>query len=136
VIDTFNTCSRGPTHRSLTNTGGGYNLGGAGFPQITPRSSRSTVSTFHLRAPSGLKLSIQQFPTKPRGDQTITLASGSLHSTSTVIYHLSITLLTVSHKKMGLTRITRKVNLNATTVSYNSYKLNAQPKQNIKIDSN
>jgi hypothetical protein len=36
AIDTFNTCSRGPTHRSLTDTVGGYN---------------------HLRAPSGLRLS-------------------------------------------------------------------------------
>jgi hypothetical protein len=31
VISTFNTFSWGPTHRSLTDTGGGYNLGGAGF---------------------------------------------------------------------------------------------------------
>jgi hypothetical protein len=32
TIGTFNTCSRGPTHRSLTDTGGGYNLGGASLP--------------------------------------------------------------------------------------------------------
>jgi hypothetical protein len=31
AIGTFNTCSRGPTERSLTNTGGGYNLGGTGL---------------------------------------------------------------------------------------------------------
>jgi hypothetical protein len=31
AIDTFNTCSRGPTHRYLTDTCGGYNLRGAGF---------------------------------------------------------------------------------------------------------
>jgi hypothetical protein len=36
AIATFNTCSRGPTHRSLTDTGRGYNL---------------------LRAPSGFRLS-------------------------------------------------------------------------------
>jgi hypothetical protein len=36
VINTFNTCSRGPTHWSLTDTGGGYNLGGAGLPHHTP----------------------------------------------------------------------------------------------------
>jgi hypothetical protein len=30
AIGTFNTCSRGPTERSLTDTGGGYNLRGAG----------------------------------------------------------------------------------------------------------
>jgi hypothetical protein len=52
--------------------------------------------------------------------------SESLHSTSTTIYHLSIALLTVSDKEIGLTRINIKVNLNATTVPSNSYKLNAQ----------
>jgi hypothetical protein len=38
----------------------------------------------------------------------------------------------VSPKVIGLTRIDRKVNLHATTAPYNSYKLNAQPKYNIK----
>jgi hypothetical protein len=55
AIGTFNTCSQGPTHRSLTNTGGGYNLEGAGFPHTTPRPSQLTVSPFHLRAPPGLQ---------------------------------------------------------------------------------
>jgi hypothetical protein len=32
AIGTFNTFSRGPTERSLIDTGGGYNLGGAGLP--------------------------------------------------------------------------------------------------------
>jgi hypothetical protein len=31
TINTFNTCSQVPTPRSLTDTGEGYNLGGAGF---------------------------------------------------------------------------------------------------------
>jgi hypothetical protein len=39
AIGTFNTCSRGPTHRSLTGTGGDYNPGGAGLSHTTPRSS-------------------------------------------------------------------------------------------------
>jgi hypothetical protein len=34
----------------------GYNLGGAGFPYTTPRPSQPAVSTFHIRAPSGLQL--------------------------------------------------------------------------------
>jgi hypothetical protein len=58
---------------------------------------------------------------------------GSPHLTSTVIYHLSITLLTVSHHKMGVTRINRKVDLNATRVSNNSYRLNAQSKIEQKV---
>jgi hypothetical protein len=55
VISTFNTCSRGPTHRSLIDRGGGYSLEGAGFPYTTPRPSQPTVSPFHLRAPPGLQ---------------------------------------------------------------------------------
>jgi hypothetical protein len=35
VIITFNTCSRGSTHRSLIDTGGGYKLGGAGLSHTT-----------------------------------------------------------------------------------------------------
>jgi hypothetical protein len=54
AISTFNTCSQGLTHRSLTDTGGGYNLGGAGLPYTTPRPSQPVVSTFHLRDTSGL----------------------------------------------------------------------------------
>jgi hypothetical protein len=55
VIVTFNTCSRGSTHRSLIDTAEGYNLGGADFPRSTPRPFQSAVSTFHLRGPSGLQ---------------------------------------------------------------------------------
>jgi hypothetical protein len=36
AIGTINACSQGPTHRSLTDTGGDYNLGGASFPHHTP----------------------------------------------------------------------------------------------------
>jgi hypothetical protein len=46
AISTFNTCSRGPTHRSLTDTGGGYNLAGAVFPPTTPRPYQPAVSAF------------------------------------------------------------------------------------------
>jgi hypothetical protein len=53
AIGTLNACSRGPTHRFLTDTGrgGGYNLGGAGFPHHTLRPSQSAVlhasETYH-----------------------------------------------------------------------------------------
>jgi hypothetical protein len=62
VIGMFNTCSRGPTHRSLTDTGGGYNLGGADLPHTTPWPSQPTISTFHLRALPGLQFN--QEPSK------------------------------------------------------------------------
>jgi hypothetical protein len=57
AISTFKTCLRGITHWSLTDTGGGYNLGGASFPHTAPRPFQPVVSTFHLRAPPGLRLS-------------------------------------------------------------------------------
>jgi hypothetical protein len=46
VISTFNTCSWGATHRSLIDTGRGYNLGGAKLPHHTPRLSQPTVLRF------------------------------------------------------------------------------------------
>jgi hypothetical protein len=46
AIGTFNTCSQGPIHRSLIDTGGGYNLGGASLPHTTPWPSQPDVSTF------------------------------------------------------------------------------------------
>jgi hypothetical protein len=46
VIGTFNTYPRGPTHRSLTDTGRGYNLEGVGFPHSTPQPPQPTVLPF------------------------------------------------------------------------------------------
>jgi hypothetical protein len=62
AIGIFNACSRGLTHWSLTDTSGGYNLGGADFLHTTPWPSQPMVSTFHLRAPPSLRLSIQHKP--------------------------------------------------------------------------
>jgi hypothetical protein len=64
AIYTFNTCSWGPIHRSLTDTGGDYSLEGTDFSHITPRPSQLTVSPLHLRAPLGLQF-IQNISTKP-----------------------------------------------------------------------
>jgi hypothetical protein len=86
-------------------------------------------------APLGLRLSIQYLPIELEREQALNLVSGSLHSTSTVIYHLSIALLMVSHHKMGVIRINRKIDLNATRVSSSFYRLNAQSKieQKVKV---
>jgi hypothetical protein len=65
TIGMFNTCSWGSIHRSLTDTGGGYNLGGAGLPRTTPGPSQSAVSHVHLRAPAGLQFN-QVLATKPK----------------------------------------------------------------------
>jgi hypothetical protein len=56
AINTFNTCSRIPTHRSLINTDRGYNLRDAGFSHYFPRPSQPTVLYFSLRALLGLRL--------------------------------------------------------------------------------
>jgi hypothetical protein len=55
AINTFNTCSRGPTHRSLIDTGESYNLGGVSLPDTTLRPSQPAISTFHLKAPLSLQ---------------------------------------------------------------------------------
>jgi hypothetical protein len=58
VISTFNTCSRIPTSWSLTDTDGGYNLGGASFQHHSPCPFQPTVLRFPLRVPPGLRLTI------------------------------------------------------------------------------
>jgi hypothetical protein len=65
AIGTFNTCSRGPTHRSLTNTDGGYNLGGAGLPHTHSLTFPTSCLHFSLRALPGLH-SNQVLTTKPK----------------------------------------------------------------------
>jgi hypothetical protein len=128
VISTFNTCLRGSTHRSLIDTGRGYNLQGGGLPHHTPRPFQPTVSRFSPKGPTRSQVNNPTNTNWTREEQTVNFMNESLHSTSTTIYHLSIALLTVSDKEIGLTRINIKVNLNATTVPSNSYKLNAQSK--------
>jgi hypothetical protein len=55
AISTFNTCLRGITHRSLTDTGGGYNLGGAGLPHTHSPTFPTNCLPFPLVAPPGLQ---------------------------------------------------------------------------------
>jgi hypothetical protein len=52
TIGTFNTCSRGPTHRSLTDTSRRYNLGGADLPHTTPRSFQPIILHFSPKGPA------------------------------------------------------------------------------------
>jgi hypothetical protein len=54
-IGTFNTCSWGPTERSLTDTGGGYNLKGAGLPHTHSPTFPTSCLPFPLVAPPGLQ---------------------------------------------------------------------------------
>jgi hypothetical protein len=124
AIGTFNTCSQGRTHRSLTDTVGGYNLGDADLPHHTLRPSQPTVSTFHPRAPSGL-----QFNHKPsiksrfKFKEHIATTWSSDHS---VIYrglHLHLAIATDLSLPIGFTRIDRKVILMQLVYQSNSYNL-------------
>jgi hypothetical protein len=59
VIITFNTCSRGPIHRFLTDTGGATTLEVPTFHNTLLVLPSQRSSTFHLRVPSGLRLNNQ-----------------------------------------------------------------------------
>jgi hypothetical protein len=65
AISTFNTCSWGSTHRSLTDIGGGYNLGGACLPCTHKSTFPSSCLHFPLRASPGLQFN-QALSTKPK----------------------------------------------------------------------
>jgi hypothetical protein len=52
VIGTFNTFSRGPTHRSLIDTSGGYDLWSAGLPHHTTQPSQPTVLPYPPKGPA------------------------------------------------------------------------------------
>jgi hypothetical protein len=126
AISTFNTCSRGPTYRSLTDTVEGYNLGGAGSSHTTPRPSQLVISPFHQRAPPGLKLSNNSLPSEPeKGTNTKSLEwEPPLDFYCTLSSKPSVTK--PCSTKIGLTRVIQKVAPNATRLSLHSYRLNAQ----------
>jgi hypothetical protein len=54
AIGTFNTCSWGSTERSLTDTGGGYNLERASLPHTHSPTFPISCLPFPLMAPPGL----------------------------------------------------------------------------------
>jgi hypothetical protein len=54
AIGMFNTCSWGPTEQPLIDTGGGYNLGGAGSPHIHSPIFPTSCLPFSLVAPPDL----------------------------------------------------------------------------------
>jgi hypothetical protein len=57
AVSKFNTCSRGPTHRSLTDTDGATILKALAFYITFPDLPNRWCFAFHLRAPSDLGLS-------------------------------------------------------------------------------
>jgi hypothetical protein len=109
VVGAFNTCSRGLTHQSLTDTGGRYNLGGAGLSHITPRPFHPAISIFHLRALLNLyfnhELLNQSFDFK---DPMVATWSFD-HSAIYRILYLCIAIANDLSLAIGSTRISCKV---------------------------
>jgi hypothetical protein len=65
AIGTFNTCSRGPTERSLIDTGGGYKLGGAGLSHIHSPTFPTSCPHFHLMVPPDIHFN-QNLANRPK----------------------------------------------------------------------
>jgi hypothetical protein len=87
AIGSFNTCSRWLTHRSLTDTGRGYNLGGADFSQTTPQPSQTMVLRFPPKGP--VRSQVIQSHHKPQLKVMWTPIADSWpfdHSTFTEVY--------------------------------------------------
>jgi hypothetical protein len=124
AIGMFNTCSRGLTHRSLTNTGRGYNLEGAGFPHTTHQPSQPMVFTFHLRAPPGLQFNHKP-SIKPKFKFKEPMAA-SWSSNHSVIYHglhLCLAIANDLSLAIGSTRIDWKLISIQLGYQSNSYNL-------------
>jgi hypothetical protein len=120
----FNTCSWEPTHRYLTNTGGGYRLGGANFSHTTPRPSQPAIYTIHLKAPPSLKLNhIPPTKLKFKFKEHMAATWSSDHS---AIYGGLLLCLGIANDlslPIGFTRIDRKVILMQLGHQINSYNL-------------
>jgi hypothetical protein len=57
----------------------------------TPQSSQPTVLRFSSKGPARSQINHQTLPTGLKIEQTLNLMSESVHSTTRVSYHLSIT---------------------------------------------
>jgi hypothetical protein len=71
AISTFNTRSRGPTHRSLTDIGRGYNIGGASLPHHTPRPFQPIIICFPPKGPVRSQINNLTLPTEQKGRLTL-----------------------------------------------------------------
>jgi hypothetical protein len=124
VISTFNTCTRGPTHRSLIDTGGCYNLGGASFPHTTPRPSQPVISTFQLRVPPSLQFNhVLSTKLKFEFKESMVATWPFDHSTIYRNLHLLLAIANDLSLATGFTRIDRRVTLMQLGHKFNSYNL-------------
>jgi hypothetical protein len=124
VIGTFNAYSQGLTHRSLTDTGGGYNLGGADFLHTTPCPAQPAIPLppFHLRAPPGLQLNHKPL-IKPKFKESTATPWSSDHSAIYGGLHLCLAIANDLSLAIGFTRIDWKVILMQLGYQFNFYNL-------------
>jgi hypothetical protein len=89
MISMFNTWSREPTHRSLTDIGGGYNLRCVGFPyhSLALPNRRSSVSP---KGPAGSQVINLTITNWIKNEQILNLTNETPHSTATAFYPLRI----------------------------------------------
>jgi hypothetical protein len=90
AIGTFNICSRVPTPQSLTDTGGGYHIENLRIATTLSPLFPSEGSTDPPNGSTRSQIIHNNYQLNWWGKQTLNLVSGSLHSISTVTYHLCI----------------------------------------------
>jgi hypothetical protein len=90
AIGTFNTCSRVPTPRSLTDTGECYHIENLRIATTLSPPFPSEGSTDPPNGPAWSQIIHNNYQLNWRGKQALNLVSGSLHSTSTITYSLCI----------------------------------------------
>jgi hypothetical protein len=114
----------GPTHRSLTDTGGGYSLEGVHFPHTTLQPSQSTIFTFHLRALPGLQFNHKP-SIKPRFNfkNPMTALWSSDRSTIYRGLHLRLVIANNLSLAIGFTWIDQKIILMQLGYQFNYYNL-------------
>jgi hypothetical protein len=129
----FNTCSWGPSHRSLTDTDESYNLGGVGFPLYNPRHSQSMV--LHFPPKGSVRSPVYKIsPTIPKFRFKESMATTWYSDYSDIYCNLHLHLATAIDLSLtiGLTRQSRKVNL-SNYASTQLLQLNVQSKFIINI---
>jgi hypothetical protein len=110
AIDTFNTCSQAPTHQSLTDTVGGYNLGGADSPHTTTWPSQPAISTFYLRArPVSSLTKFYRLNQSVEFKEPMVATWSSNHSAIYHSLHLCLAIANDLSLAIGVTRIDRKL---------------------------
>jgi hypothetical protein len=90
AIGTFNTCSRVPTPQSLIDIGGGYHIENLRIATTLSLLFPSEGSTNPPNGPARSQIIHNNYQLNWRVKQALNLMSGSLHSTSTITYHLCI----------------------------------------------